>query len=66
MMIIIDRFEGKIAVLEYEKKFWNIPRTWLPDGAKEGDVVVMTVVVDEGETTRRKDEIKRKMDDLFK
>jgi hypothetical protein len=64
-MIIIDRFEGDIAVVEYEGKNYNIPRAWLPVGAKEGDVVVVTLVVDEEATARRRMEMERKVEDLF-
>lgn len=64
-MIIIDRFEGEIAVVEYKGKNYDIPRSWLPVVAKEGDVVVVTLVVDEEATTRRRGEMERKVQDLF-
>lgn len=64
-MIIIDRFEGEIAVVEYEEKFYDIPRSWLPVVAKEGDVLVVTLVVDEEATARRRGEIEQKVEDLF-
>lgn len=64
-MIIIDRFEGEIVVVEYEKKFYNIPRTWLPVGAKEGDVVAVTIAVDEEATARRREDMERQVKDLF-
>ncbi len=64
-MIIIDRFEGEIAVVEYAEKFYDIPRAWLPVVAKEGDVIVLSLSVDQDETARRKAEIERKMEDLF-
>lgn len=57
-MIIVDRFEDKVAVVEYEGKFYNIPRAWLPSGAKEGDVILVTVKVDEKATAQRRDEMK--------
>jgi hypothetical protein len=64
-MIIIDRFEGEIVVVEYKEKFYDIPRAWLPEGTKEGDVVVVTLVVDEEATVRRRGEMERKVQDLF-
>lgn len=64
-MIIIDRFEGDIAVVEYKGKKYDIPRAWLPVGAKEGDVLVVTLVVDEEATTRRRKVMERKVKDLF-
>ena len=64
-MIIIDRFEGEIVVVEYEEKFYNIPRTWLPVGAKEGDLVAVTIAVDEEVTARRREDMERQVKDLF-
>jgi len=55
-MIIIDRFENNLAVVEYQGKTWNIPREWLPVTAVEGDVIIINVAVDEPATAcRRKD-----------
>ena len=40
----IDRFEGdEWAVLEDERaRTFNVPRDWLPSGAREGDVLKMS------------------------
>jgi hypothetical protein len=38
-MIVIDRLEGDIAVLEIQGQTWQIPRAVLPHGAQEGDVL---------------------------
>ncbi len=38
--MIIDRFEGDIAVVEADDGFLEIPRSQLPPEAKEGDVLV--------------------------
>ena len=44
MQLIIDRFEGELAVCEYEKgKTLDIPTALLPADAKEGDVLRLTV-----------------------
>ena len=64
-MIIIDRFEGELVVVEYEEKFYNIPRTWLPVGAKEGDLVAVTIAVDEEASARRREDMERQVNDLF-
>lgn len=65
-MFIIDRFEGEIAVIEYEKgKTFSLPRRLLPPGVKEGDVVRVTVTIDAEESARRKKMIADLMDDLF-
>jgi hypothetical protein len=65
-MIIIDRFEKNLAVVEYQGKTYNIPKEWLPTAAKEGNVVIFTASVDEQETARRRKEIEAKLEDLFK
>lgn len=38
--MIIDRFEGDIAVVETDEGFRDIPRSQLPPEAEEGDVLV--------------------------
>lgn len=64
MKVIIDRFEGKYAVVETENgEFENMPRSLLPKGACEGDVV--SISVDKNETENRKSKIKNLMDNLF-
>lgn len=65
-MLIIDRFEGDLAVLEYEQgKTFNLPRCLLPPEAKEGAVVRITVAIDAEESARRKKKIAGLMDDIF-
>lgn len=40
MRAVIDRFEGKMAVLEVEgKRMWNVPKDFLPPDIGEGDTV---------------------------
>ncbi len=41
-MIIIDRFEGELAVIEEDGVILNIPITALPENAKEGSVLIKT------------------------
>lgn len=43
MRVIIDRFEGDLAVVELNEVMYNVPRA-LFDGAHEGDVVEITVL----------------------
>ena len=64
-MIIIDRFENDMALVEYQGRTFSIPKKWLPATVKEGDVVIMTAAVDEQETARRRKDIEKKMEDLF-
>ena len=63
--LIIDRFEGDFAVCEtQELKFVNIPKAALPDEAKEGDVI--SISIDKSQTDKRKEKINGLMNSLFK
>ncbi len=56
-MEIIDRLEGELAVVETDAGFLHIPRSALPEGAREGDVLRKTeggFVLDPTETQRRR------------
>ncbi len=64
MNLIIDRFEGDYAVVELsDRTFVNIPKKALPEEAKEGDII--TITVNKSETERRKDNIRKLADDLW-
>jgi len=71
---VIDRFEGKFAVLivgQGEKRM-DIPRISLPKGAREGswlqveiaDGLVSQITIDEDETDRAKKRIADKLEAL--
>ncbi len=63
MKVIIDRFEGDFAVVELPSgATCDVPRALFP-GAREGDAV--SILVDEGETNRRKEKIAKLMDDVW-
>jgi len=58
--VVIDRFEGNFAILELEgRKMVAVPMEIVPEGAKEGDVLVISTDVQS--TQERKQRIK----DLF-
>lgn len=60
MKFIIDRFEENIAVLECENdSMLNLDKKFLPNGAKEGDVLELMICSEE--TVDRK----KKIDDMF-
>lgn len=64
MNFIIDRFEGDYAVVELEnKEMLDIPRAILPEEAKEGDVI--NISIEETETENRKKRIQDKFNSLF-
>ena len=65
-MLIIDRFEGDFAVVEYKERCtFNLPRSLLPTGAKEGDVLTLTMTIDDENTASRKRRIETLMEELF-
>ncbi|MCG9969809.1 DUF3006 domain-containing protein [Pelotomaculum terephthalicicum JT] len=65
-MLIVDRFEGDWAVVEYNKRMtFNLPRFLVPAGAKEGDVIIVSVKVDTGITKKLNTEVSKMASDLF-
>jgi hypothetical protein len=65
-MLIIDRLEFEVAVVEYESgRTFTLPRFLLPPEAKEGDIITLTVTVYSSGTKERRKNIERLMDDLF-
>jgi len=65
--LIIDRFEGKYAILESQDKnpiIFNFPRHLLPQEAKEGTVLNINIDIDHEETKRRKDKIQNLLNKL--
>lgn len=65
-LLIIDRFEGDWAVVEYEGKTFNLPRSLLPKEAREGSVIRIRIAVDEVATRERERIVSRLADELFK
>lgn len=69
MRAVIDRFEGEYAVCEKEDRtMLNLEISKLPDGAKEGDVIVICngkIVIDASETQNRKHRLQKLMDELW-
>lgn len=62
----IDRFEGEMAVLLVggEESPVNVPRSDLPDGAKQGDVLRLEASIDCEETERRRQSVQEKIERL--
>jgi hypothetical protein len=70
LIYIIDRFEEEYAVCEREDKtFENIRKLQLPKSVKEGDVIIRTEEgvfwIDKEATKKRKEIIRKKMDQLW-
>lgn len=64
--LIIDRFEGNYAVIEYGNETFDFPKVLLPGNAKEGDVLTLEVSIDTRETNDRKQSTLDKMNRLRK
>ncbi|WP_246187354.1 DUF3006 domain-containing protein [Neomoorella glycerini] len=64
-LLVIDRFEEDMAVIEYGRHTFTLPRSLLPRAAKEGDVIKLAVVLDPEATARRKKEVRSLADDVF-
>jgi hypothetical protein len=66
-MMIIDRFEGNIAVVESGDERLEIPRGSITKSAKEGDVLVESAGafhVDAEATAKRRAEVTAKLNKL--
>lgn len=66
--MIIDRFEGDIAVVETDEGFRDIPRSELPAETEEGDVLGFCngcYVVDRDATERRRSSAASRMKRLL-
>ncbi|MFZ3131792.1 MAG: DUF3006 domain-containing protein [Desulfosporosinus sp.] len=64
-MLIVDRFEGDWAVIEYGRAAFNFPRSLLPPDVKEGDVITMSISVDQTNTKERRQKAEEMMKGFF-
>lgn len=66
MIAVIDRIEGKLAVLEMEggAGYIEVPVKFLPAGVKDGNVLRVTFEQDTEEEQKRKDKAKEIQDRL--
>ena len=65
MRVIVDRFEGNIAVVELEDgSVIDCPKAILPPNAKEGSIINITV--DENATNEKLQRVTERMNKLFK
>jgi pyruvate kinase len=69
MKVIVDRFEGDLAVCEKEdKSMVDIPKKELPKEVQPGDVVIIEdgkSRIEKGETQERKHRIEKLANDLW-
>lgn len=65
MKVIIDRIEGGFAVVELENgSHFNLPTGLLPEGAKEGSVI--DISLDKAGEKKKRRDISRLENKLFK
>ncbi|GAB6170881.1 DUF3006 domain-containing protein [Paradesulfitobacterium aromaticivorans] len=65
-MYIIDRFEDLWAVVETnDRQTFSLPRELLPSDVCEGDVLDITISVDQKATEARKTQAKNLLDNFF-
>ncbi len=65
---IIDRFEGELAVVEFDDEMKDIPKNKLPNKATVGDVLFFDgdkITISKEETGKLKKEIDDLVDELF-
>lgn len=63
--VVVDRIEGDLAVLilyEDGRVKFNLPKSLLPEGAREGDHLVLTLALDE----ESREAEKKKIEDLLR
>ncbi len=68
MKAVIDRFEGKYAILDIEGKTENIKKDEIPQEAREGDVLIKKDekwIIDWESTDKLKQEIDQLADELW-
>ncbi|MBN1898136.1 MAG: DUF3006 domain-containing protein [Spirochaetes bacterium] len=67
MRAVIDRCEGKIAVLEVEGKFFmEIPKKFLPKGSKDGDYLKIEIEIDVAARKKQISRIKKLQEKLLR
>ena len=67
--MIVDRIEGENAYIEDETGIRAVPRTLLPEDAREGDVLILTGGiwrVDAEKTEKRRTMMKNRLERLIK
>ncbi len=65
-MFVVDRFEGEYALIEYRKRIFHIPKSLIPKGVKEGDVINIKVTADEEGGRKRKEAAGKPAGGVFK
>jgi hypothetical protein len=65
MKATVDRFEGDMAVLLVDESIrFNMPVAMLPNGVREGDVLEISIIIDEKATKDAKVRVSSLMERL--
>jgi len=64
-MLVLDRFEGEYALIEYRRKIFHVPKVFISKTAKPGDVLNIRITVDQEATSLRKKQIAQLADNMF-
>jgi len=64
-MLVIDRFEGEYALIEYKRRIFHIPKALVPRGTKPGDVINIQITIDQEATEQRKQSIDQVAEQVF-
>lgn len=59
-MFVLDRIEEEMAVIEWQGQMLMLPAALLPEGAKEGDLLEISIKIDHEGTKGRKERIAEK------
>lgn len=65
MLLIVDRFEQDMAVIEYGERTFNIARALLPPDCKEGDVLKFSIEIDQEATGDRRSSAGKLLESLW-
>lgn len=66
MRVILDRIEGKWAIIEHQGTLFQLPVSLLPKGVREGDSLSLQVKLDRKAAAVNKRRIQSLADKLFK
>ena len=66
MTIIVDRFEGDHAIVEFEGTTFSLPRSLLPEETREGNILRLSIEIDHSATTDWRVKVKSLEDRLFR
>lgn len=64
-MFVLDRIEGDRALIEWGEEIIEIPLALLPTGVKEGNLLRISISIEENETEARKERLEEKAKRLW-